>query len=313
MTDAAARIRELERDLEDYPDERTEIVTELAAACCEAGQHGRAEGLLRDLIAQSEDWTARVQLAGLCFDLGRTEDGHAELAALRAALRSGGSAGAVAEGLAGQLLEANGDLDGALAWYDEAISVLTAEEIAAAGGRLGWLTTAGPLIRGRRRVRARRGLPPDDLDRSMPSEQQILTTPFPTPARPAVPQILRVLYWPRAELAAAAARWPSLTDPDLADPARYYPRLQRSWADATHDGVARIELVPASVESIAAYADRAGTDIGNDATRLAYLAERHDTGHRLHWPPPRNSACWCGSPAKYKKCCGRPGTRSTTS
>jgi len=65
MTDAAARIRELERDLEDYPDERTEIVTELAAACCEAGQHGRAEGLLRDLIAQSEDWTARLQLAGL--------------------------------------------------------------------------------------------------------------------------------------------------------------------------------------------------------------------------------------------------------
>jgi hypothetical protein len=24
---------------------------------------------------------------------------------------------------------------------------------------------------------------------------------------------------------------------------------------------------------------------------------------RLPWPPPRNGPCWCGSGAKYKKCC----------
>ncbi|MCD0447919.1 SEC-C domain-containing protein [Actinocorallia sp. API 0066] len=29
-------------------------------------------------------------------------------------------------------------------------------------------------------------------------------------------------------------------------------------------------------------------------------------GELVPWPPERNDACWCGSAAKYKKCCGRP-------
>ncbi|ROO82838.1 SEC-C motif-containing protein [Actinocorallia herbida] len=29
-------------------------------------------------------------------------------------------------------------------------------------------------------------------------------------------------------------------------------------------------------------------------------------GELIPWPPERNDACWCGSGAKYKKCCGRP-------
>jgi hypothetical protein len=36
---------------------------------------------------------------------------------------------------------------------------------------------------------------------------------------------------------------------------------------------------------------------------------RHDElpdGRRVVWPPPRNNPCWCGSGAKYKKCCGGP-------
>lgn len=29
-------------------------------------------------------------------------------------------------------------------------------------------------------------------------------------------------------------------------------------------------------------------------------------GELIPWPPERNDPCWCGSGAKYKKCCGRP-------
>ncbi|WP_232835980.1 SEC-C domain-containing protein [Actinocorallia populi] len=29
-------------------------------------------------------------------------------------------------------------------------------------------------------------------------------------------------------------------------------------------------------------------------------------GELVPWPPERNDPCWCGSGAKYKKCCGRP-------
>jgi len=29
-------------------------------------------------------------------------------------------------------------------------------------------------------------------------------------------------------------------------------------------------------------------------------------GELIPWPPERNDRCWCGSGAKYKKCCGRP-------
>ncbi|MGH3922605.1 MAG: SEC-C metal-binding domain-containing protein [Pseudonocardiaceae bacterium] len=32
-------------------------------------------------------------------------------------------------------------------------------------------------------------------------------------------------------------------------------------------------------------------------------AEHVNEHHRKIWPPGRNETCWCGSGAKYKKCC----------
>ncbi|MDX6211619.1 MAG: hypothetical protein QOF82_706, partial [Frankiales bacterium] len=35
---------------------------------------------------------------------------------------------------------------------------------------------------------------------------------------------------------------------------------------------------------------------------LEHLLDSPDAREVL-WPPPRNAPCWCGSGAKYKKCC----------
>jgi uncharacterized protein YecA (UPF0149 family) len=35
-----------------------------------------------------------------------------------------------------------------------------------------------------------------------------------------------------------------------------------------------------------------------------YAAELANRGAAIRWPPERNAVCWCGSGAKYKKCCG---------
>lgn len=312
----STRIRELEADLEKYPDDRAEILCELATACHEAGDHDRAERLWRELIADEGEGFdgsfARTQLAELYFDLDRSDEAYAELAALRAACRPLDTPYLAAD-LAAQLLESRGDLAGALEWHNLAVSYLSPEQLAAASAEMGWLSVAGPIVRGRRRVRSKLGLPPDHLDQSMPSDQEIITNPFPAALRQALtgraaPQTARVLYWPRTELAAAVIRWPGLLDAERSQPAQYFPYLQRKWTDTVAEhGISRVELVPATVDTMAEYADRTGKDVADEETRLSYMEERYEAGHAMSWPPPRNAPCWCGSGTKYKKCCGRPG------
>jgi hypothetical protein len=38
--------------------------------------------------------------------------------------------------------------------------------------------------------------------------------------------------------------------------------------------------------------------------RAHYAADMARLGRSLRWPPGRNEPCWCGSGAKYKRCCG---------
>lgn len=314
ITDVSTRIQELEEEQATYPEARAEILTDLASACHAAGDHERAERILRELIAEQPDdgGLARAELAGLYFDLGRREEAYTELAELRARCRSLDPPHLAPE-LAADVLEEHGDLTGALEWLDLAVSLMHPDQLAAARAEQGWLSTAGPLIRARRRIRAGLGLPADDLDRSMPSEQEILANPFPARlrnalARRSAPQTMRVLYWPRTELAAATARWPTLLDPERSDPAVYSAELQRKWTHAAEEhGIARVQLVPASADSMAEYVQRTGADVQDEETRLDYMAERNAAGHVVSWPPPRNAPCWCGSQNKYKKCCGRPG------
>lgn len=156
--DTRAHLQELEAELDEYPDQRGEILLEIAAAWLEAGEPDRAVVIWRDLIAEGgedEDY-ARVELAEYLFGIGEDESARAELAALMATRRTAGGGWQ----LAAELLEERGELAEALVWYTMATERFTTDEMATLGDDAGWVSVPGMLVRRRREVRTAMGLPP---------------------------------------------------------------------------------------------------------------------------------------------------------
>ncbi|WP_020392345.1 hypothetical protein [Kribbella catacumbae] len=110
-----ARIRILEAELDEYPDERGEILRDIAVARRRLGEMDRAVDIWRYLVAQGGDERdfARVELAEYLFGQGQDEDARAALAAVKAAGRRSGAVWT----LVAELLEERGEQAEALAWY----------------------------------------------------------------------------------------------------------------------------------------------------------------------------------------------------
>jgi tetratricopeptide (TPR) repeat protein len=301
-------------ELEEYPDQRGEILLDIAHTHRTLGEFEPAEAIMREMIAEGgEDGDyARVSLAELLFDLGRDAEARAELAALKAGRRTdrGGWQ------LAAELFEERGELSEALTWYTMATERFTAGERSRLDSEYGWSTPAGMLVRGRRGVRRGMGLPPDGTDALVPDEneiQRLFLRPMSTideamdtmRARRDVSAEVRMLFWPRTEFDAAVERWPDLLK-DQAAAAHYYPDLEQKLSVIAAEGAHRVSLVPCEVDGLVVFLDQAGSDDADSAARRAYLETRHRDGHYVSWPPERNKPCWCGSAVKYKKCCGAP-------
>jgi tetratricopeptide (TPR) repeat protein len=300
-TKSAADIAaELEAELEQYPDERAQILTEAAEAWHEAGEHDRAIALLTEVVALGgeESGMARVALADVLFDLDRVEEAQVQLNTLR---RERPSSPAPCH-LAAELLEERGAHQEALTWFTMAATRLTEEEMAARDNELGFLSYANNVLAGRRRVREALGMPPDELDESVRSFDdhaedfaRALTPP---------PQEVRVLFWPRDEIVRAHETWPQLVqhvEVDVIVAER--EAANRELSDA---GAARITMVPLTTGKLLEFAARTGGDPADEDTRMACMHEIIEEGGAISWPPARNAPCWCGSAIKYKKCCGRP-------
>lgn len=324
----AAQIAEFESQLEQWPEERGEILLDLAHACRRAGMHERAEGIWRELISEGgEDGDfARVELASHLLDVG-SEEAWAELAVLKAQEQTDGGPWR----LAAELFERHGDLAEALEWFTMATDRFGEQERAELTKKSGWASLPGMLIRARRRVREAMQLPPDDIDKSVLSQDEIerlFTSLSPAGEAPAAPQEsagvlagvpaaprehptvrlaeMRTLAWQRAELPAAAEHWPALLGEDT-DPDNYHHFLEAKLRKMAAEGITRFVLVPGTVDSLVRYVRETGREPVDAAARRAYLELRYAQGHQLGWPPPRNAPCWCGSSTKYKKCCGKPG------
>jgi Plasmid pRiA4b ORF-3-like protein/SEC-C motif len=131
--------------------------------------------------------------------------------------------------------------------------------------------------------------------------------PYPSPTRPTSrPSVYQMAYFPPEEYEQAWAR--GLLNPtsyrDHGDYRRETEQTMRALADR---GAVPISILRLSVPDLLAYAQRTGKDPASRQTRLSYtgwLCEKGQPGGV--WPPERNSPCWCGSAAKYKKCCGNP-------
>jgi hypothetical protein len=99
----------------------------------------------------------------------------------------------------------------------------------------------------------------------------------------------------------ARRRWPEEYD---ATDEEYYPAAESRWRGLAEAGVPRIVLVPGTVADLCEFAARVGGSPTDSEVKVSY-SRSVTAEHTLAWPPPRNSACWCGSASKYKKCCGR--------
>lgn len=313
--DTRAHLRELEAELDEYPDQRGEILLEIAAAWLEAGEPDRAVIIWRDLIAEGgedEDY-ARVELAEYLFGIGEDESARTELAALKATRRTAGGGWQ----LAAELLEERGELAEALAWYTIATERFTTDEMATLGDGAGWVSAPGMLVRRRREVRTAMGLAPDQTDQLVPAEEgllELVRRRFSSiedavdtmHARRGAATEVRLLFWPRSEFDQARERWPDAIDQDGSQ-SEYYQDLEVKLDAMASGGARRVDAVPCSVESFAVYLDAGGDrPLDSSAARRDYLDARYSEGHYFQWPPPRNKPCWCGSGTKYKKCCGAP-------
>ena len=304
----AQEAAELERDAEEYPDERGEILLEASTAWRRAGDDKRADQLLESLVeAGGEDAAyARVELASNALD---KEDNAAAAAWLDRLAKDP----ALHDGhcqLAAELLVSHGDLPGALRWYDRFVSRLPDEQLAALDGPDGWLAFAAIPLRARRQLREQLGFPPDAVDERVPEhpgdtpgalEAALARLDKATHSMSPRQDRTQVLVFLKTERDRAARTWPD----DYVDDPDYFLHVERRRRADAENGVVEAVLVPATVDELIAFAERDGGVPTEEQTRLRYLATVPEERH-IRWPPARNDRCWCGSGVKYKKCCGRP-------
>ncbi|GAA2678402.1 SEC-C metal-binding domain-containing protein [Actinoplanes palleronii] len=152
------------------------------------------------------------------------------------------------------------------------------------------------LIKERHRVREGLELSHDDLDDLYHEMEAAVEAPEPDEGR-------AVLFWPEPELATLLARWPEQAEAYGADWDRHRELLEQTLATWSSSGVMRLGLFRGSVDGLVAFAAATGVEPDDPAVHTDYADTIGDQGGAVVWPPQRNAPCWCGSGAKYKKCC----------
>jgi hypothetical protein len=120
-----------------------------------------------------------------------------------------------------------------------------------------------------------------------------------------VQQTMAVGWFPEAEWALAVERWPALLDELPPEHVAYLLTLESRLRTivAQAPGVCLV-TVPLTVEKLEARAAAEDGDAADPELRGRLAIELVVGGDGVDWPPGRNDPCWCGSGAKYKRCCG---------
>ena len=243
-----------------------------------AGDHEEALALSARAATTGEGtvdatWLQAIHAERL-LRLGREDEGMAALAALRPLLhRDVDAVGPVVEALT-----ETGRAELAEQWVTAAMLTAMEREDRAADGsdeQLEVAVVVDELVMTRRDVRAGLGRVPDEYD----------TLADDLDAAP------DLVFYPEAAFTQLLAARPEVAD-----------ELGRDW-DA-HRAIVEGELQAADAEG-----EVLEVEVATPALLAAMLADDDadgtapEPGPRLPWPPGRNDPCWCGSRAKYKKCC----------
>ncbi|WP_433802518.1 SEC-C domain-containing protein [Actinomycetospora sp. CA-084318] len=217
-----------------------------------------------------ENWT-RARHAELLLRFGREDEGMRELHALRPQLTRDEMASLYVT----EALVENGRGELAEEWLTTALT--TAAEIverAGPGREADEIRNIENVLALRRfHVRRDLGLPYDEIDRI--AEQLDDENPD-------------YVFWPEKAFATLLE-----AQPDAAD------ELGATWDE--HRAMIERDLQASDP------GDLPLVEVGTPELLTALLGDDEDAapppGPELEWPPGRNEPCWCGSGAKYKKCC----------
>lgn len=304
----AAHARAVEAGAHDDPDKRGERLVQAGEAWMRAGELARAESLLTEALELGGEvrGIARSGLAELFYDQERVDEADEQLDALWEER----PATPIPYRIAAELFLDCGDAEEAEAWIEEAVGHLGADQLADLPRQAPEEGESLPdpvlVLATRWRVRDVLNLPEDELDRAVSALMDVeqLSGEIALPdawENPDAPAEVRVMYWPREEVAAAHERWPDLVA--SADPEEISRERELENRNLSELGYARIEMVPMTTAKLAHFVERTGGNLEDHTVLGACVDEQAEQVAVGTWPPERNDPCWCGSDGKYKKCC----------
>ncbi len=132
-----------------------------------------------------------------------------------------------------------------------------------------------------------------------------LIQPLSPPARTDVSMNLAFAWFPAAEWAQVAERWPDVARERGADHLEYSHQTEARIKVIAAEMPGRpVSVAPLSITLLEEWAAQEGADPASADARSTLAAELAGRGEAFPWPPGRNAPCWCASGRKYKKCCG---------
>jgi tetratricopeptide (TPR) repeat protein len=111
-------------------------------------------------------------------------------------------------------------------------------------------------------------------------------------------------WFPKGEYERAIELWPSIREDwtSISHP-EYCRSIERELVRFREAGTGIQWVAPITIDEYVKWCELQGRDPEESSSRANYAAEVVRTGTARAWPPGRNDLCWCGSMAKYKRCC----------
>ncbi len=309
--DNTARVRLIARALEltETQRHRAEYLDELAYAYQQLGRFDEAVDAMRQAVAAGWDGdldehpSAQALIADLLLHAGHTD--QADIAWLNAEREDPGNPWL--HQTAGLAYADVGLHNKALPWQTKGLTLALATNV---DSDMLWMLTSE-----RAETLDALSQPPDELqlqaeelvDREERAERARVDAFYRDQSTRTVPPkhaSVGLAWFPAQEYQRALETWPSFAEDYEHGPYdAYCARLELLLRQLRAQGVARLALVPITIDSYLAWSAEHDRDPEQSDTRASYATELLKTTTTHPWPPERNQPCWCGSERKYKKCC----------